>query len=133
MMNAGIMRLYGKCGVLHMNEVSNEFLDRVSSLIEEAKKNVKTAVNIAMVYTYFEIGRMIIEEEQNGDNRAEYGKYIIRNLSSYLTEHYGKRYSFDNLKLMRKFYKIYKTDAIGETVFSQFNTILSLLLDVNFI
>lgn len=35
-------------------------------------------MNIAMVYTYFEIGRMIIEEEQNGDNRAEYGKYIIR-------------------------------------------------------
>ncbi len=90
-----------------MNEVSNnEFLDRVS---------------------------LLIEVEQNGDNRAEYGKYIIRNLSSYLTEHYGKRYSFDNLKLMRKFYKIYKTDAIGETVFSQFNTILSLLLDVNFI
>lgn len=90
-----------------MNEVSNnEFLDRVS---------------------------LLIEVEQNGDNRAEYGKYIIRNLSSYLTEHYDKRYSFDNLKLMRKFYTIYKTDAIGETVFSQFNTILSLLLDVNFI
>ena len=90
-----------------MNEVSNnEFLDRVS---------------------------LLIEVEQNGDNRAEYGKYIIRNLSSYLTEHYGKGYSFDNLKLMRKFYTIYKTDAIGETGFSQFNTILSLLLDVNFI
>lgn len=90
-----------------MNEVSNnEFLDRVS---------------------------LLIEVEQNGDNRAEYGKYIIRNLSSYLTEHYGKGYSFDNLKLMRKFYTIYKTDVIGETVFSQFNTILSLLLDVNFI
>ena len=54
----------------------------------------------------------MIEVEQNGDNRAEYGKYIIRNLSSYLTEHYGKRYSFDNLKLMRKFYKIYKTPEL---------------------
>ena len=102
-----------------MNEVSNEFLNKVSLLIEEAKKNVKTAVNIAMVYTYFEIGRMIIEEEQNGDNRAEYGKYIIRNLSSFLTEHYGKGYSVDNLKLIRRFYMIYKTDSIGETVFPQ--------------
>ena len=102
-----------------MNEVSNEFLNKVSLLIEEAKKNVKTAVNIAMVYTYFEIGRMIIEEEQNGDNRAEYGKYIIRNLSSFLTEHYGKGYSVDNLKLIRRFYIIYKTDSIGETVFPQ--------------
>ena len=103
-----------------MNEVSNEFLNKVSLLIEEAKKNVKTAVNIAMVYTYFEIGRIIIEEEQNGDNRAEYGKYIIRNLSSFLTEHYGKGYSVDNLKLIRRFYIIYKTDSIGETVFPQF-------------
>ena len=102
-----------------MNEVSNEFLNKVSLLIEEAKKNVKTAVNIAMVYTYFEIGRIIIEEEQNGDNRAEYGKYIIRNLSSFLTEHYGKGYSVDNLKLIRRFYIIYKTDSIGETVFPQ--------------
>lgn len=114
------MRIYRKRGVIHMNEVSNEFLHKVSLLIDDANKNVKTAVNIAMVYTYFEIGRMIIEEEQNGDNRAEYGKYIIRNLSSFLTEHYGKGYSVDNLKLMRRFYTIYKTDSIGETVFPQF-------------
>ena len=103
-----------------MNEVSNEFLNKVSLLIEEAKKNVKTAVNIAMVYTYFEIGRMIIEEEQNGDNRAEYGKYIIRNLSSFLTEHYGKGYSISNLKNFRQFYLIYSNDSIGQTMFSQF-------------
>lgn len=103
-----------------MNEVSNEFLNKVSLLIEEAKKNVKTTVNIAMVYTYFEIGRMIIEEEQNGDNRAEYGKYIIRNLSSFLTEHYGKGYSISNLKNFRQFYLIYSNDSIGQTMFSQF-------------
>ena len=89
-------------------------------VIEEAKKNVKTTVNIAMVYTYFEIGRMIIEEEQNGDNRAEYGKYIIRNLSSFLTEHYGKGYSISNLKNFRQFYLIYSNDSIGQTMFSQF-------------
>ena len=103
-----------------MNEVSNEFLNKVSLLIEEAKKNIKTTVNIAMAYTYFEIGRMIIEEEQNGDNRAEYGKYIIRNLSSFLTEHYGKGYSISNLKNFRQFYLIYSNDSIGQTMFSQF-------------
>jgi len=103
-----------------MNEVSNEFLNKVSLLIEEAKKNVETTVNIAMAYTYFEIGRMIIEEEQNGDNRAEYGKYIIRNLSSFLTEHYGKGYSISNLKNFRQFYLIYSNDSIGQTMFSQF-------------
>ncbi len=88
-------------------------------------------LNIAMVYTYFEIGRMIIEERTK-NNRAEYGKYIIRNLSSFLTERYGKGYSVDNLKLMRRFYTIYKTDSIGETVFPQLKTTPSPLQDVNF-
>lgn len=70
-------------------------------VVEEARKNAKTAVNIMMVYTCFEIGRMIVEEERNSSNRAEYGKYIIKNLSKFLTENYGKGYSVDNLKLMR--------------------------------
>ena len=69
-----------------LNELNNIFLDKVSVVVEEARKNVKTAVNIMMVYTYFEIGRMIVEEEQSGSNRAEYGKYIIKNLSKFLTE-----------------------------------------------
>ena len=103
-----------------LNELNNIFLDKVSMVVEEARKNVKTAVNIMMVYTYFEIGRMIVEEEQSGSNRAEYGKYIIKNLSIFLTENYGKGYSVDNLKLMRRFYSIYCEDTIGETVFPQF-------------
>ena len=81
--------------------------------------NIKTAVNLSMVYTYYEIGRMIVEEEQNGEQRAEYGQYILKNLSAYLTENFGKGYSPDNLKLMRKFYTIYSHDIIGETVFPQ--------------
>ena len=66
------------------------------------------------------LDELIIEEEQNGDNRAEYGKYIIRNLSSFLTEHYGKGYSISNLKNFRQFYLIYSKDSIGQTVFNQF-------------
>ena len=58
-------------GVIVLNELNNIFLDKVSVVVEEARKNVKTAVNIMMVYTYFEIGRMIVEEEQSGSNRAE--------------------------------------------------------------
>ena len=54
-----------------LNELNNIFLDKVSMVVEEARKIVKTAVNIMMVYTYFEIGRMIVEEEQSGSNRAE--------------------------------------------------------------
>ncbi len=75
------------------------------------------AVNLSMVYAYYEIGRNIIEEEQNGKERADYGKYILKDLSEYLTENFGKGFSIDNLKLMRRFYNVYSKDVIGETLF----------------
>ena len=72
-----------------------------------------------MVYAYFEIGRMIVEREQGGSDRAEYGKKLLQELSNYLTKLYGKGYSADNLKLMRRFYVVYSQDQIGETLFPQ--------------
>ena len=74
---------------------------------------------MTMVYSYYEAGRMIVEEEQDGKERASYGKYILRELSERLTEKLGRGYSYDNLKLMRKFYLVYSKDSIGETVFPQ--------------
>ena len=103
--------------------MKSDFFEKVGKLLEEAKKRTKTAVNISMVYTYYEIGRMIIEEEQNGSDRAEYGKHILANLSVYLTQKFGKGYSVDNLKLMRRFYMVYLNDIIGETVFTQFKNL----------
>ena len=87
--------------------------------MEKAQKNAKTAVNLSMVYAYYEIGRMIVEEEQNGNERASYGKYILKTLSERLTQEFGKGYSYDNLKLMRKFYLVYSNDSIGEKPFPQ--------------
>lgn len=72
-----------------------------------------------MVYAYFEIGRLIIEEEQNGKERAAYGKYIISELSRYLTQHMGRGFSVTNLKQMRKFYRVYADDQIGQTLSDQ--------------
>lgn len=103
--------------------MENNFFERVGNLLEKARKNTKTAINISMVYTYYEIGRMIVKEEQNGSDRAEYGKHIIENLSAYLTDHFGKGYSTDNLKLMRRFYMVYSNDTIGETLFPQFKNL----------
>lgn len=82
------------------------FNEQILDLLEQAKKNVKTAVNISMVYTYYEIGRRIVEEEQNGKDRADYGKYLLKELSEYLTFNFGKGFSADNLKLMRRFYVV---------------------------
>ena len=108
-----------------INGLSTSFLNKVGSLLDNARKNVKTAVNLTMVYTYYEIGRMIVEEEQNGANRAEYGKRVLSELSEYLTKNYGSGFSVDNLKLMRRFYRVYESDQIGETLFPQFSNLPS--------
>ena len=103
--------------------INQSFLENVSEVLAQARKNAKTAVNLAMVYAYYEIGRMIVEEEQYGQNRAAYGKQILQELSKYLSEKYGKGYSAENLKLMRRFYNVYLHDQIGETAFTQFENL----------
>ena len=86
---------------------SNELLQNISALLENARKKVAVAVNQTMVLTYFEIGRMIVEDEQNGESRAEYGKVLLKDLSDHLTERFGKGFSETNLKQMRHFYMSY--------------------------
>lgn len=106
-----------------MEKLSANFLHQVCNLLENARKNVKTAVNLSMVYTYYNIGRMIIEEEQKGNNRADYGKYILKELSLHLCERFGKGFSVTNLKQMRQFYTTYSRDQIGQTVSDQFENL----------
>lgn len=103
-----------------MEEKNKIFLEQVSDILENARKSVKTAVNLAMVYSYYEIGRMIVEEEQKGSERAGYGKYIIKELSEYLTQKFGKGFSTTNLKQMRQFYLVYVNDEIGQTLSDRF-------------
>ena len=103
-----------------MDNIQNEtFYNKVIELFQNAKKNLSTAVNMTMVYSYYKAGRMIVEEEQGVKERAAYGKYILKELSQRLTQKFGRGYSYDNLKLMRKFYLVYSKDSIGETPFPQ--------------
>ena len=108
-----------------MEKIDRSFLQNVGSILNQARNNAKTAVNLSMVYAYYEIGRMILEEEQNGESRAAYGTQLLKELSVYLTEQYGKGYSVANLKNIRQFYKVYAEDQIGETLFSQFKNLPS--------
>ncbi len=101
----------------------NKFYEQIALLLKNGQKQAKTAVNLSMVYTYFEIGKMIVEEEQNGEYRAAYGKQLLQKLSDYLTSQFGKGFSVGNLKNIRQFYKVYAEDQIGETVFSQFKNL----------
>lgn len=89
-------------------EISNtDFHSQIVELLKNARQSVVRAVNQTMVLTYFEIGRMIVEEQQNGKNRAEYGKELIDELSNTLTKEFGKGFSGTNLKQMRQFYLSY--------------------------
>ncbi|MDJ0626435.1 MAG: PDDEXK nuclease domain-containing protein [Candidatus Caenarcaniphilales bacterium] len=77
---------------------------RVVSILEEARSKVVRTVNSEMVIAYWLIGREIVEEEQQGEEKAEYGKHLIENLSQKLTEQFGKGYSVPNLRNFRQFY-----------------------------
>ena len=100
-------------------QIKESFYNQVLELFQNAKRKVSSAVNMTIVYSYYEAGRMIVEEEQQGKERAEYGKYILKQLSEKLTKELGRGFSYDNLKLMRKFYTVYSKDVIGEMSFPQ--------------
>nr|WP_307777132.1 PDDEXK nuclease domain-containing protein [Flavobacterium panacis] len=72
--------------------------------MQNARQQVLRTVNSTMTITYFEIGRIIVEEEQNGKDRAEYGKKLLKSLSQQLIQEFGKGFSVVNLENMRKFY-----------------------------
>jgi predicted nuclease of restriction endonuclease-like (RecB) superfamily len=84
---------------------------QVVELLQNAQQQVLRTINTTMVCTYFEIGRMIVEEEQNGKERAEYGKQLLKGLSEQLTNEFGKGFSVENLDRMRKFYKTYSISS----------------------
>ena len=90
------------------NKPSNiKFYSQIVDLLQSARNKVVRTVNQTMVLTYFEIGRMIIEEEQGGKERADYGKSLLKELSKVLTKEFGKGFSVDNLENMRRFYLVY--------------------------
>ena len=91
----------------------NTLYDTVSKIIEEARNTVYRAANFAMIKAYWHIGRAIVEEEQNGKERADYGKQIINQLSENLTAKYGKGFDDSNIRHMRNFYLTFqKCDAL---------------------
>lgn len=91
-----------------------DLAERIITLVEEAKRKVVSAVNVALVCTYYEVGRMIVEEEQGGRKRAQYGKAQLQELSKKLTAQLGKGFSVDNLQNMRNFYIAYSPTEIYE-------------------
>jgi predicted nuclease of restriction endonuclease-like (RecB) superfamily len=106
-----------KTGLYVKNET--DFFQSIAKLIQYAKRNLEKQVNMTIVITYFEIGRRIIEREQQGAKRAQYGKKVLQGLSDYLTAKLGKGWSIQNLRLMRQFYIVYSKPKIRQPVVSE--------------
>ncbi|MCF2612738.1 PDDEXK nuclease domain-containing protein [Fusobacterium perfoetens] len=98
-------------------EIKKDVYTEISNLLKEARKSIVSNINTTMTKTYFLIGKRIVEEEQNGNERAVYGENLIKTLSKRLTEEFGKGFSVTNLKQMKSFYIAYKK---GQTVSDQF-------------
>ena len=85
----------------------------IREVLEEARSTAYRSVNFAMVQAYWQIGRIIIEQEQKGKERAEYGKALIKELSRKLTQDYGKGFNERNLWYIRNFYSTFpKVNAL---------------------
>ena len=76
----------------------------IKKILDEARSKVMRTVNFAMVRAYWEIGRIIVEEEQSGKEKAEYGRSLIEELSERLTADYGRGFTTTNLWYMKQFY-----------------------------
>ena len=103
-------------------EIKKDIYEEIHELLSKVRQNIILNVNSTMTKTYFLVGKRIVEEEQNGNKRAEYGKNLIKTLSKKLTKEFGKGFSETNLEQMRKFFKVY---GIPQTLSEEFQFNLS--------
>src|ERR1019366_779066 len=85
----------------------NSFYADIKSILEQARTNAVRAVNFSMVLAYWQIGKRIVEEEQGGKKKANYGEHLLEDLSIKLTADFGKGFTYRNIAAMRQFYSAF--------------------------
>ncbi len=97
-------------------EISEDLLfQSAKQIISLAREKVFRVANSALLLTYWQIGQLIVEDEQKGKERAEYGKFVLKNLSKKLSLEFGKGFDYTNLSNMRKFYQTFPiVDAVRQ-------------------
>ena len=96
-----------------LNHFNSNLYGAIRKVLETARQSAYKAVNFAMVQAYWQIGRLIVEDEQKGEVRAEYGKRVLAELAERLTADFGKGFDASNLRYMRLFYQAFpKCDAL---------------------
>src|SRR3990172_7973241 len=87
--------------------IRNAFLNQIRNIIAEAQEKAVRAVDFQRVLMYWNIGKTIFEEEQQGQERAEYGTYLIKHLSKELEPEYGTSFSVRQLELSSQFFRTF--------------------------
>ena len=106
----------------HSYKGGEKFLvNDLKTIVSKARSKAFAAVNYSLVERNWRIGKRIVEEEQNGEARAEYGKHIIEVASAALTEEFGKGFSETNIRTFRKFFLIFRNLEIQQTVSAESN------------
>jgi predicted nuclease of restriction endonuclease-like (RecB) superfamily len=108
-------------------------LGGISELLEAARRASARTVNAFMTATYWEVGRRIVEFEQGGEGRAEYGKELLKRLAEDLTGRHGRGFSVDNLENMRLFYGVCGSKEISETLSGKLGATFSTASGMNLI
>lgn len=89
------------------NLVNLNLCKEISEIIISTRNSIRSSVNSAMVIAYWNIGKIIVEDQLKGATRAQYGKSILKDLSEKLTEEFGKGFNIRNLKHMKRFYELF--------------------------
>lgn len=92
--------------------IQQEMIFQIREIMINARKNVAAKVNNEQLLAYWNIGRVIVEHEQDNDKRAEYGKSTLRQISKQLTKELGRGFSVSNLQFMRRFYQTYQIQQV---------------------
>lgn len=111
-----------------MNDLQNNaaLYQQISQLIQAARQQLQRSVNVAMVQTYWQIGQLIVEDEQQGERRAAYGTQQLEQLALQLTSEFGKGFDVRNLRNMRAFYLAYpiRNAVRSELSWTHYRTLL---------
>ena len=103
--------------IIEANQSLDMLIAESIELVQYARQITAKQVNLVQLMTYYSLGKWIVEEQQEGKERAKYGKHVLKKLSESLTKEFGRGFSYENLKLMRRFYMIYSKDAISDAAF----------------
>ncbi|MES2772666.1 MAG: PDDEXK nuclease domain-containing protein [Bacteroidota bacterium] len=100
----------------NLQQVDGLFIDEIKQIVRSARQKAYTAINFAQVEANWLIGRRVVQQEQAGNDRAEYGKNIIRIVAQALTQEFGNGFSVTNVKNFKKFYLLFNTETKGQTL-----------------